>query len=54
MLKKLFQKKTERSTDRCAAVIVAAGSATRMQGEDKILSQLGGKTVICRPLWRAG
>ena len=50
MLKKLFQKKTERSTDRCAAVIVAAGSATRMQGEDKILSQLGGKTVICRTL----
>lgn len=50
MLKQLFQRKLQRSADRCAAVIVAAGSATRMQGEDKILSEIGGKTVICRTL----
>ena len=32
----------------CGAVIVAAGSASRMQGKDKILEDLGGKPVIVR------
>ncbi len=32
----------------CGAVIVAAGSATRMGGTDKILAQLGGEPVITR------
>ncbi len=32
----------------CSAVIVAAGTASRMKGEDKILSDLCGKTVIER------
>lgn len=32
----------------CGAVIVAAGSASRMKGVDKILADLGGKPVIRR------
>lgn len=35
---------------KCTAVIVAAGKATRMQGEDKILSVVAGKTVIDRSI----
>ena len=34
----------------CAAVIVAAGSASRMQGTDKILAELGGLPVLSRTL----
>lgn len=32
--------------NRCGAVIVAGGSASRMQGIDKIMADLGGKPVI--------
>lgn len=32
----------------CGAVIVAAGSASRMEGVDKIMADLGGKPVIFR------
>lgn len=32
----------------CAAVIVAAGSSSRMSGTNKILARLGGLPVICR------
>lgn len=32
----------------CGAVIVAAGSASRMEGIDKILAELGGEPVILR------
>ena len=32
----------------CGAVIVAAGSASRMQGTDKILEPLSGEPVILR------
>lgn len=32
----------------CTAVIVAAGSATRMQGIDKITAQVGGKPMLLR------
>jgi len=32
----------------CGAVIVAAGSASRMEGVDKIMADLGGKPVIYR------
>ena len=34
----------------CTAVVVAAGQASRMQGEDKIMSDLGGEPVIFRTL----
>ncbi len=33
---------------RCGAVIVAAGSASRMGGIDKIMAQIGGEPIICR------
>lgn len=35
---------------KCAAVIVAAGSATRMQGIDKIMAELGGEPLILHTL----
>ena len=35
----------------CAAVIVAAGSATRMNGIDKVMSELGGIPMILRTVW---
>ena len=34
----------------CAAVVVAAGSATRMNGIDKMMADLGGEPVILRTL----
>lgn len=34
----------------CSAVVVAAGSAQRMQGVDKIMAKLGGEPVILRSL----
>lgn len=42
----LFQKLKRKPEPTCAAVIVAAGSASRMQGVDKIMTELGGKPVI--------
>lgn len=46
-----MSKKTEKTAERpyCAAVVVAAGSGTRM-GADKLFMQLGGCTVIERTL----
>lgn len=35
---------------RCAAVIVAAGSSSRMAGQDKLLADLCGKSVLARTL----
>ena len=32
----------------CGAVIVAAGSASRMQGIDKVMAELGGEPMILR------
>ena len=32
----------------CGAVIVAAGTASRMGGIDKVMAQLGGEPMICR------
>lgn len=45
----LRQKKHQKPTP-CAAVIVAAGSASRMQGIDKALADLCGKPVLLRTL----
>lgn len=45
----LRQKKTHKPVP-CAAVIVAAGSASRMQGIDKALADLCGKPVLLRTL----
>lgn len=43
---KLFDWHREKKRAMCAAVIVAAGSATRMQGIDKITAMLRGEPVI--------
>ena len=32
----------------CAAILVAAGSSSRMDGQDKLLAELGGMTVLER------
>lgn len=38
------------NTRHCTAIIVAAGSASRMQGTDKIMTALGGKPVLAHTL----
>lgn len=47
---KLFDTLRESSRPRCGAVIVAAGSSTRMQGTDKIMADLDGEPVIVHTL----
>lgn len=47
----LLQKRTHKPEPMpCAAVIVAAGSASRMKGIDKALADLGGKPVLAHTL----
>lgn len=48
-LTKLIRKISGRAAS-CAAVIVAAGSATRMKGTDKIMAQLQGEPVLLHTL----
>lgn len=48
MLKQILQRLKTRKLDHCTAVIVAAGSSSRMKGEDKLLLPLFGRTVIDR------
>ncbi len=50
LLKRLFRKKERHENLRCALVVVAAGSASRMEGEDKILYELDGVPVIVRSI----
>lgn len=45
----LFRAKDKKSIF-CSAVVVAAGSATRMKGQDKIMAPLGGEPVLARTL----
>lgn len=49
LLSRLFRKE-ERTHPCCAAVVPAAGSARRMQGIDKILTELDGIPVLVRTL----
>ena len=49
-LRKARQVKNKLSHPSCAAVIVAAGSASRMGGVNKILAELGGLPVLSRTL----
>ena len=46
----LFNKKKPREP-RCSAVIVAAGSARRMEGIDKVLAPLGELPVLVHTLY---
>ncbi len=45
----LLRKKTEQPP-RCAVIVPAAGSASRMEGTDKILTHLGGMPILARTL----
>ena len=49
-IRKARQVKNQLSHPSCAAVIVAAGSSSRMAGTDKILAELGGLPVLSRTL----
>lgn len=48
-LKKLL-KKAQKQPPRCGAVVPAAGSASRMEGVDKLRAELGGVPVLARTL----
>ena len=43
-IKRMLRKRGET----CAAILVAAGSSSRMEGQDKLLAELGGMTVLER------
>ena len=45
-----FKKRSGQRKLQCSAVIVAAGSASRMKGVDKIMAEIGGMPVIARTL----
>lgn len=49
MLEKLFSRKKKQGVH-CAAVLVAAGSASRMQGTDKIFAPIGGEPLIAHTI----
>ena len=44
----LFSGKKKEKNKTCAAVLVAAGSASRMEGIDKVMADLGGEPMILR------
>lgn len=50
LLKKLFGRKEKEPEMTCSVIVVAAGNATRMEGQDKIFYQLGGTPVIIHTL----
>lgn len=50
MWKRLFRKKEKKRQALCSLVLVAAGSASRMEGRDKILCELGGTPVLIHSL----
>jgi len=50
LIKKLFRKKEREKATSCSVVLVAAGTAARMEGKDKILFDLGGTPVIIHSL----
>lgn len=47
---KIFDWHHEKRWTHCTAVIVAAGSATRMRGVDKIMAELCGEPVIAHTI----
>lgn len=46
----LFGKKKSKDSPFCSAVVAAAGSANRMEGQDKMLVDIGGIPVLVRSL----
>lgn len=51
MLGFLTKRKRGANTDICSVVVVAAGSARRMEGIDKVMAPLGGVPILVRTLW---
>ncbi len=49
-LRRFWKKRQEDHRPRCAAVVPAAGTATRMEGQDKLLSLLGDWPVLVHTL----
>lgn len=49
-LKTIKKKNDDAQRPWCSVIVPAAGNASRMQGQDKILSHLGGKPVIVHTL----
>ena len=49
-LRGLFRKKDAHNPDFCSLLLVAAGTASRMGGVDKVLYELGGVPVIVRAI----
>ena len=49
-LEKLFGKREREQEESCSVVVVAAGSATRMEGIDKIMTPLGGEPLLLHAL----
>lgn len=45
-----FKKRSGQRKLHCSAIIIAAGSASRMKGVDKIMAEIGGMPVIARTL----
>ena len=44
-MRSIFRKRKQDRQPSCTAVIVAAGTASRMQGVDKMMAQIGDKPV---------
>ena len=50
LLKKLFSKKEEKTQTRCSLILVAAGTASRMKGVDKVFFELGDMPLFIHSL----
>lgn len=49
-LRKLFKKSSKEQSVFCTAVVAAAGSSTRMEGQNKLYIDIGGKPVLAHTL----
>lgn len=49
-MRSIFRKRKQDRQPSCTAVIVAAGTASRMQGVDKMMAQIGDRPVIAHTL----
>ena len=46
----VFLKRKKKAFPSCSVVVAAAGSSTRMEGQDKMLAELGGMPILARTL----
>lgn len=47
----IFQRMMRQKRSKCAAIIVAAGTASRMNGIDKAVATINGKPILFRTIW---